>query len=157
MNTLTPETMKEHRREEDISQKELAIRAGVASSTISRFESGEGNLSDETEAKILEYMTRTREGKSDTPGTHADTPSKNIIDDTLIDTIVNQVIKELSDDLETTIDAHMKNVRIQPSVLFTEDHTFGEMEQILTKAEKGLASEVKSIVRGRLDEIKHSV
>ena len=51
----------------------------------------------------------------------------------------------------------MKTVWMPASALFTEDHTFGEMEQILTEAKKRLTNEIKSIVRGRLDEIKHSV
>ena len=157
MSTLTPDAMKEHRREEDISQEELAKRVGVAPSTISRFERGEGNLSDETAAKVLEYMARTTEGKSDMPVTHGDTPNENIIDDSLIDTYYNQVIEKLIEGSETTVEEEMETVRIPASTLFTKDHTFGEMEQILTEAEKGLASEVKSTLRDRLDRIKRSV
>ena len=157
MSTLTPDAVKKYRREKHISQSELAKRAGVAPSTISRFEGGEGNLSDETAAKVLEYMTRTTEDNSDMPVTHADPPSENIIDDSLIDTTVNQIIEKIIKGLETTVEAHIKTVRIPASSLFTKDYTLGEMEQILTEAEKGLASEVKSTLRDRLDRIKRSV
>ena len=157
MSTLTPDAVKKYRREKHISQTELAKRVGVASSTISRFESSESNLSDETEAKVLEYISRTTKDKSDMPVTPVDTPSENIVDNSLIVTTANQVIEKLIKDLETTVEAHMKNVRIPASALFTQDHTFGEMEQILTEAKKRLTNEIKSIVRGRLDEIKHSV
>ena len=157
MSTLTPDTVKKYREEKDISQEELAQRAGVTRSSISRFERGEGNLSDETKAKVLEYITRTTEDKSATPVTPVDTPSENIIDNSLIVTTANQVIEKLIDDLETTVEAHMKTVRIPASALFTEDHTLGEMEQILTEAKRGLVREVKTIVQDRLDRIKRSV
>ena len=157
MSTLTPDAVKKYRTEKHISQKELAKRVGVASSTISRFESGEGNLSDETESKVLEYMTRTTKDKSTIPVTPLDTPSENIVDNSLIVTTANQVIEKLIDDWETTVEAHMKTVRIPASALFTEDHTLGEMEQILTEAKRGFVREVKTIVQDRLDRIKRSV
>lgn len=157
MDKLTPDSLKKYREEKDISQEELAQRTKVPRSSISRFERGEGNLSDETEAKVLEYINRTTEDKSDMPVTPVDTPSENIIDNSLIVTTANQVIEKLIEDLETTVEAQMKTVRIPASALFSEDHTFGEMEQILTEAKKRLTNEIKSIVQGRLDEIKHSV
>ena len=157
MSTLTPDAIKKYRTEKDISQEELAERAGVTRSSISRFERGEGNLSDETAAKVLEYMARTTEGKSDMPVTHGDIPNENIIDDSLIDTYYNQVIEKLIEGSETTVEEEMETVRIPASTLFTKDHTFGEMEQILTDAKKRLASEVKSIVQNSLNKIKRSV
>ena len=154
MDKLTPDSLKKYREEKDISQEELALRTKVPRSSISRFERGEGNLSDETEAKILEYISRTTEDKSDMPVTPVDTPSENIIDNSLIVTTANQVIEKLTKDLETTVEAHMKTVRIPVSALFTKDHTFGEMKQILTETEKRLANEVKNTLREHLDGIK---
>ena len=52
MNTLTPEALKAYRTENDLSQDEFAKKAGIAASTISRFERGAGNLSEETETKV---------------------------------------------------------------------------------------------------------
>ena len=156
MDTLTPDALKAYRTENDLSQEEFAKRAGIAPSTISRFESGAGNLSEETAAKVLEYMTQTTKDESATPVTPEDTSIETIIDDSLIHTIANQVIEKLIEDSETTVEAHMKNVRIPPSALFSKDHTFVEMGEILAEAEKGFVNRVKSTVRDRLDEIKRS-
>ena len=153
----TPDAPKAYRTENDPSQEEFAKRAGVASSPISCFESEAGNLSDETAAKVLEYMTQATKDESATPVTPEDTSIGNIIDDSLINTIANQVIKKLIEDSETTVEAQMKNVRIPPSVLFNTDHTFTEMGEILAAAEKGLVNKVKSTVRDHLDRIKNSV
>ena len=156
MNTLTPDALKAHRIENDLSQEEFAKRAGVAPSTISRFESGAGNLSEETETKVLEYMTQKTKDESDTPVTPEDTSIGNIIDDSLINTTANQVIEKLIEDSETTVETHMKNVQIPPSALFNKDHTFAEMGEILAEAENEFVNRVKSTVRDRLNEIKHS-
>ena len=155
MDKLTPDSLKKYREEKDISQEELAQRTKVPRSSISRFERGEGNLSDETEAKVLEYINRTTEDKSATPVTPVDTPSEAIVNNSLIVTTANQVLNELTKDLETTVEAHMKNVRIPVSALFSEDHTFGEMKQILTETEKRLSNEVKNTLREHLDGLKH--
>lgn len=156
MDTLTPDALKAYRTENDLSQEEFAKRAGVAPSTISRFESGAGNLSEETAAKVSEYMTQTTKDESATPVTPEDTPIGNILDDSLINTTANQIIEKLIEYSETTVEVHMKTVRIPSAALFTKDYTFGEIEKMLIKAEKELANKVKSTVRDRLDRIKHS-
>ena len=154
---VSREVVKQYRRKEHISQEELARRAGVAASTISRFESGTGNLSDETAAKVLEYITKTTLDKSAPPAIPVDTAIENIIDDSLINTTANQIIERLIEYSETTVETQMKTVRIPSAALFTKDYTFGEMEEMLTKAEKELANKVKSTVRDRLNRIKSLV
>ena len=45
VNDLTPIFIREYRRQNSLSPEKFARRAGVAPSTISRFEVGEGNFS----------------------------------------------------------------------------------------------------------------
>ena len=156
MATLTPDAIKQFRGEKDISQRDFATRAGVAQSSLSRFENGEANLSDENEAKVLEYMTRNTKDKSATPVTHEDTPIENIIDDSLVGSTSNQVIDLLIEGVGSTVDEHVQNVRIPATALFSQDLTFSEMGTIINSAEAHLASAVKSTVRDLLESLKNN-
>ena len=78
MPILTPDAIKQFRKDRHISQKELAKRAGVAQSSISRLENGEGSLADDTEAKVLEYISRTTADKFPAP-TNADSPIEALL------------------------------------------------------------------------------
>ena len=80
--------------------------------------------------------------------------SENIIDDTLIDTTANKVIETLLDNLDSTVEAHVKTVKIPASALFNGDHTLAEMEQILAEAETKLSGEVAFTLRDLLEDMK---
>ena len=147
MSDLTPDLIREYREKNSLSQEEFAKRSGVAPSTISRFESGEGKLSDESAAKILAYLNKVIEDNA---------ASKSTIDDNLVNTVTNQVIERLIEYSETTIKIQMKTFQIPSAALFTKDYTFGEMQEMLTKVEKELVDKVKSTVRDRLERIKCS-
>ena len=145
MSKLTPDALKKYRSEKHISQETLAKRAGVAPSTISRFESGEGNLNDESEAKIMECMNKTTQDNSTIPGTQEGTSIKKILDDSFIDTTADQVTKGLSEDVETSVATQIQNAHILDT-----GYTYGEIVQMVTEMEKEIVRKVKSLIRDRL-------
>ncbi|MCG9134520.1 leucine-rich repeat domain-containing protein [Candidatus Poribacteria bacterium] len=118
MNTLTPDALKAYRTENDLSQDEFGKRAGIVPSTISRFESGAGNLSEETETKVLEFMNQTTQEKSATPVTLENTSIENIIDESRINTTTNQIIeklitrkKEFTNKVKSTVRDHLSQIK----------------------------------------------
>lgn len=154
MSKLTPDAVRNYRREKRISQKVFARRVGISEASVASFEEGKGNLSDEKAADILEYITRTSKNKSASSGTQEDTSIENMLDDSLMDTIVSLAIKNLIGGLgEATVEEYIQTIRIPGSSIFTEDYSFGEIRQRVTKAE----NEIKSAIRDRLNEIKRSV
>ena len=119
MPTISPADMKRLREKAGLSQEQLAQGAGIPQSCISRLENGVGNLSEELENKVLSYI------KSLSPN---NSPLENSIDDNLIDATNNQVIEKLLGNLESTVEANVKNVKIPATSFFTGDHTIGETE-----------------------------
>ena len=142
--------MKEIRTKANLSQLQLADKTGIAQTSISRFESEGGNLSPENEAKLQQFIATLSPdpSASDTENDTAekDAPLQNVIDDAIIEDITNQVIENI----DSTIEEHVKHAKIPASELFSSESTFDEMQDILTNAEKALVSEVKSSLRERL-------
>ena len=162
MPRITPDEMTRMREKTGLTQQQFATEAGVAQSSLSRFERGEGNLSEESEAKVLQYIENHDTGdteKNDSPAenngnSESDTPIVNVIDNHLVEATVNQIIEAYLENLEQTVEAHVKTVRLPASVLFKSDCTLAEMEEILATAETNLAGEATFTLRERLEEIK---
>ena len=66
------------------------------------------------------------------------------------------MIESYLENLDQTVEAHVKTVRLPASVLFKSDCTIAEMEEILATAETKLAGEVTGTLRDLLEEIKTS-
>ena len=168
MTRITADDIKRIREDMELSQNEFAKATGIPQSSLSRFERGEGNLSDESNAKLMQYIethdiapsgvTVETEGTEtpaeNTENSDSDTPTENVKDNRLVDATVNQIIAGYLENLDQTVEAHIKNVRVPASVLFKSDCTISEMEEILATAETKLAGEVGFTLRELLEEIK---
>ena len=163
MPRITPADIKRMRENTGLSQDGFATGAGIPRSSLSRLERGEGNLSEESEAKVLQFIekhdtgeTEKNESPAETNGnSESDTPIENVIDNSLVEATVNQIIEAYLENLEQTVEAHVKTVSLSASMLFKSDcTTISEMEEILETAETKLAGEVSFTLRDRLEGIK---
>ena len=55
---LTPEIAKRTRTQANLSQRQFAAETGIPQPCISRFETGEGKLIPENEAKLRQYIAK---------------------------------------------------------------------------------------------------
>ena len=68
--------------------------------------------------------------------------------------ITNQVIETLIENIENTVEQHVKTARIHAGTLFTGESTIAEMETILATAENKLTGEVAFTLRDLLEDLK---
>ena len=146
----------------------MRFGAGIAQSTISRFECGTGSLSEENEQQLRDYIqTLTADTKTPTPPL-CQTPTKlavnetadQLIDDALIDAAVKDVAEKILQTLADTVEKHVAGVHIPAeklAMLFSPDMTRTEIEAMVDNASIKLAQETQFTIRDMLEEYTKSL